>query len=198
MDIYQTVWENSLNTCIYIKGYENSNSLITVQCQKHNFVFQTKYENIRRSSRKHHICPLCQKEDKEIKYKPQRLEVQCAYCGKTFIQPLSKSNKNNMYFCCRQHKDLAQRIESGEKFSLIRPNHYGNGKTNYRLKALTEYPHKCAICGWDEDVDILQVHHIDEDRTNNDINNLIILCPTCHWKLTLQKYKLENNQIVLK
>jgi hypothetical protein len=26
----------------------------------------------------------------------------------------------------------------------------------------------------------LNVHHIDQDRTNNSINNLAVLCPSCH------------------
>ncbi len=199
MNIEQMVWENTLNTCIYINGYENSNSIITVQCKKHNYTFKTKYENISRGNRKHHICPFCKQEDKKIKYADFQQQVECAYCGKIFTRSNSRINsKNNLYFCCRLHKDLAQRVESGEKFEAIRPEHYKFGNANYRLKALSSYPHKCAICGWDEDVDVLQVHHIDENRNNNDIHNLIILCPTCHWKITLQKYKLENNKIILK
>ena len=60
------------------------------------------------------------------------------------------------------------------------------------------YEHRCAVCGWDEDADILQVHHIDENRQNNIVNNLIILCPNCHAKLTSHKYFLLNRkQIIL-
>lgn len=81
----------------------------------------------------------------------------------------------------------------------MRPEHYGNdGITNYRVKAFQNYPHKCSICGWDEDEDILQVHHIDENRKNGSLDNLIILCPNCHWKITTHKYKLiDREKIVL-
>lgn len=41
---------------------------------------------------------------------------------------------------------------------------------------LGEYSHRCAICGGDKP----QIHHIDEDHSNNDINNLLPLCPNCH------------------
>ena len=64
--------------------------------------------------------------------------------------------------------------------------------------AFRNYEHQCSVCGWCEDADILEVHHINEDHGDNELNNLIILCPTCHRKLTSHKYKLINReQIVL-
>jgi hypothetical protein len=41
---------------------------------------------------------------------------------------------------------------------------------------LAEFNHRCAICGADKP----QVHHIDENPSNNDPTNLIPLCPNCH------------------
>lgn len=43
-------------------------------------------------------------------------------------------------------------------------------------KVLREYRHRCAFCGRPEP----QVHHIDEDPSHNDPENLIPLCPNCH------------------
>ena len=128
--------------------------------------------------------------------------IKCAYCGKEFERLTSRlvNSKSGLYFCCREHKDLAQKLESGEQFEAIRPEHFGSyvdGATSnsaYRRSAFYVYPHKCAICGWDEDEDILQVHHIDENRKNGKIENLIILCPTCHWKLTTGKYQLIGRE----
>jgi len=37
----------------------------------------------------------------------------------------------------------------------------------------------CRMCGSKID---LQVHHIDENRQNNQMSNLIILCRSCHSK----------------
>lgn len=53
------------------------------------------------------------------------------------------------------------------------------------------------ICGWDEDTRILEVHHINSDRSNNDLSNLMILCPICHTKITLGYYKIHNDTLVL-
>ncbi len=84
----------------------------------------------------------------------------------------------------------------------MRPDHYSNveekiGSINtYREMAMREYNHQCSVCGWCEDDGILQVHHIDEDRQNNALNNLIILCPNCHAKLTSHKYQLIDKKII--
>lgn len=45
-----------------------------------------------------------------------------------------------------------------------------------RDAVLKEYAHRCAKCGADRP----QVHHIDENPSNNDPLNLIPLCPNCH------------------
>lgn len=41
---------------------------------------------------------------------------------------------------------------------------------------LKEYNHRCSICGADRP----QIHHIDEDPSNQDPLNLLPLCPNCH------------------
>lgn len=41
---------------------------------------------------------------------------------------------------------------------------------------LKEFNHRCAVCGTDRP----QLHHIDEDPSNNEVQNLIPLCPNCH------------------
>ena len=61
----------------------------------------------------------------------------------------------------------------------------------------------CEYCG-NKTKEILQIHHIDSvaNGGNNDLNNLIILCPNCHKaahagiikKDELQKLKKEPNE----
>ena len=45
-----------------------------------------------------------------------------------------------------------------------------------RKRLLEEFHHRCALCGGERP----HVHHIDLNPSNNDINNLIPLCPSCH------------------
>lgn len=55
----------------------------------------------------------------------------------------------------------------------------GDGLRFKRDQLLNEIG-ECERCGWDEDIIILEIHHIDRNRTNNDKSNLELLCPNCH------------------
>lgn len=203
----QEEYENKVKEAVgdkykVIGKYTRRSAPIEFYCNIHHINFTVTAECFMRGPKDvRGSCPQCaqEKRDKES----PKIKVVCAYCGKEFLKAPSKldGSKSGLYFCCREHKDLAQRINSGEQFNKIRPNHYGtiiNGGSEYRKIAFRAYPHKCAICGWDEDEDILQVHHIDENRKNAQENNLIILCPNCHWKLTLGKYKLIGREQIVK
>jgi len=52
---------------------------------------------------------------------------------------------------------------------------------NYRKLAFEYYkpPHVCVVCGFGIP-DVLEVAHVDGNRKNNKVENLVILCPTCH------------------
>lgn len=181
-EIKERVFKNTLKTCEYIGGYENQESTIKIKCKKHNYEFETKWANVRKDNKAHYVCPFC-------KFEKARTEVECAYCHKKFFTLTRKMNrsKTGNHYCCREHQDLAKITTGTSSFWY------------YRKNAFKNYPHECAICKWNEDDDVLEVHHIDENRQNNEIDNLIILCPTCHKKLTTGKYKLINREkIVLK
>lgn len=195
--VKERVWKNSLETCEYCSGYENYQSTINVRCTIHDIFFSTRYENVRRDNKAHHICPKCQEEDRQS----EQIECTCDFCGKKFFRPASKVSrgKSGLNFCNRECKDNAQRIESGERFEEMRPDHYDNGNgVHYRAAAFRTYEHCCAVCGWGEDEDILEVHHIDENRSNNKVDNLIILCPLCHRKLSSHKYSLIGRIAIIK
>ncbi len=106
------------------------------------------------------------------------LNATCANCGKDFHKSQSSINnsKSGLVFCCRQCKDNAQRIGGIEE---IQPPHYGSSNA-YRKVALRNSNKICNRCGYDEHPEILQVHHKDRNRDNNDLSNLEILCPNCH------------------
>lgn len=143
--INNKVYINSLKTCEYITGYQNRTSIIKVKCLIHNLEFNTKYENVARDNRAHHICPMCQQEDKQS----DKIDVECAYCHCLFKKNISSLDKSRsgLYFCCREHKDLAQRLDSGSQFDKMRPAHYyKENSTDYRLTAFTHYEHKCFLC----------------------------------------------------
>src|SRR5579883_3474314 len=45
-----------------------------------------------------------------------------------------------------------------------------------RENLLKEFSHKCSMCGASNP----QIHHLDENPSNNSILNLLPLCPNCH------------------
>lgn len=76
-------------------------------------------------------------------------------------------------------------FEKGLKSQQLRVNKKNRKSIPSKTKALLqkEIKSSCPFCN-NEDVDHFQIHHIDEDPQNNDIMNLIMLCPTCHSKIT--------------
>lgn len=59
-------------------------------------------------------------------------------------------------------------------------HNWKGGAKSYRKHALQVHGKRCDRCGYARHPAILQVHHKDRDRQNNNIQNLIPLCPTCH------------------
>lgn len=60
-----------------------------------------------------------------------------------------------------------------------------------RRIALAHYPNVCAAnCGVDE-ARVLHVHHVDGNHKNVNVNNLMLLCPTCHERVTKKIWKVD-------
>jgi hypothetical protein len=63
----------------------------------------------------------------------------------------------------------------------------------YKLKATLqkEIGSVCPFCT-NKDVQHFEIHHIDEKPENNEASNLLMLCPTCHSKITKGDIKLKE------
>ncbi len=149
------------------------------------------------------ICKLCNSEFKARhsiqiycskhcssrgKAKSSPITISCAVCNKSFERYLSdlKNSKSGIYFCSRACKGKAQRI--GTQIPEILPPHYGKS-TAYRALAMRNKEKICERCGYQDIPEILEVHHRDQNRSNNELSNLEILCPTCHAEV---HYKFRN------
>lgn len=124
----------------------------------------------------------------DCKNKATKKVVECALCGKILERSPTKAlSKSGLIFCCREHKEIAQ-SHKGKR--LIKCGHDADG---YRLLALAHYGEKCEWC--DESLlSLLDVHHIDHDRSNNELENLIVLCVRCHALETRKLVVLENRK----
>ena len=109
----------------------------------------------------------------------------CLNCGK-------KLNKNEQKYCsilCQneyQRKQAIEKIFNGEDSGLKQATTSNPKiKDSLRTYLLKRAEYKCEKCGCDwinpySNQTILEIHHIDGDRTNNLENNLQVLCPNCH------------------
>lgn len=170
------VKEYTNDTVKVIGQYINKRTKVLVECKVCGYQWTLSPSTLMPSSTSLHTfngCVECLYETKE-----------CAYCHQPIKRLKSdlKENKSGLVYCSREcgnrHKN--------EQYKLI------DNCSDYRRTAFENYEHKCAVCGYQEDERVLEVHHIDEDRKNNFCNNLIILCPICHKKLTLHLYTLEE------
>ncbi len=113
------------------------------------------------------------------KSKLHSVTTNCANCGKEIKKQnsaLSRSKTGNLY--CSKSCSVSSNNAIFRKWE----NHpsFKSGIGSYRnlIFSSTENP-KCKDCGYDNLL-ALEVHHKDRDRTNNELDNLQILCCNCH------------------
>ena len=97
--------------------------------------------------------------------------------------------------CIKCNKCLCEKNGNGKGFRKLcgqcrKPDRASN---IYRRKVVFK---NCTRCNFiPEDICQLEVHHIDEDHSNNDRHNLQVLCANCHALITYGKaYKAEKEK----
>jgi len=110
----------------------------------------------------------------------------CNHCGKELdlTRQRRQRSKTGLYFCDTQCRNTYVAKHSRWKDN---PNSHRT-----RIIFLRETGKVCDHCGYGETLDMLDVHHIDEDRSNNQWSNLSLLCVWCH---TLLHRKVDSFSI---
>lgn len=132
--------------------------------------------------------------------------IQCKYCETKIIKSAIKHHVENCYLnpknkklCPICNKPIKNyRTSTTCSFAcantLFRSgeNHgnWINGKTSCREICFQYHKHKCIIC---EEKLVVEAHHYDSDKKNNNSENLIPLCPTHHryWH-SRYRYLIKN------
>jgi hypothetical protein len=119
--------------------------------------------------------------------------VLCFMCGKkTYRQKrMLARSKSKKYFCSKSCQiKWRHKTHVGSK--------HGNwkyGEYAYRSIMLRKgSPRFCTLCTT-KNLRILAVHHVDQNRKNNNIKNLCWLCHNCHF--LVHHYKLENERLMV-
>lgn len=193
-EVKQRITNYFVQDVILIGDYKNKRTSITLHCNdcKHTWsVIAGNVLYIGHDQYKKH-CPNCgnhnaNRRNGEI--------VNCSYCHSEIYRNQTQidNNKTGNFYCSKE-------CGNRHKNEIREQNGEWTNSSNYRRKAFNLYEHKCLICDWNEDERILEVHHIDECREHNEVENLCILCPICHRKLTLGYYtltKVEGSYIII-
>ena len=87
------------------------------------------------------------------------------------------------------------RVKGGVARSGLKNGNWAGGRLRYMCRlALKRDNYTCKKCGFNSDVEILEVDHIKPKRVAPELermlDNLITLCPNCHKRKTLDDMKL--------
>ena len=113
--------------------------------------------------------------------------VKCFVCKKSVYKKLKdiKLSKSGKYFCGH----ICSNTWIGEQQRTENHPNWISGKASYKnLLRRTDSMKECVLCKKD-DIRVLCVHHLDKNRKNNKIENLIWLCQNCHF--LVHNYKKE-------
>lgn len=111
------------------------------------------------------------------------------YSRRDYIQKISKENNIDINHFTGQAWNKGK-IDINKFTSDSRPAiHFSD--------VLKIKEHRCENCGLDTWLGKkipLEVHHIDGNRRNNDLNNLQLLCPNCHYLTDTYRGRNINNK----
>jgi len=145
-----------------------------IQCAACNNLFYVPKYRIKTAK----FCSLeCQNHKQYDKY-----IFNCVSCDKKVITSPSRRNYKKK-FCSIECRELnaqsdKERRRKQKSITILRRGHT---KARTLRRYISEYKEmKCQKCGYDEHEFCLDMHHIDEDPTNNVVDNIAILCAICH------------------
>jgi len=107
-------------------------------------------------------------------------EFVCKECGKYFKIPLWRFKQKGKRVYCSNHCRL-EAMKGKKNWSWKGGVWSKYKKPIYWFIAAEHYPIKCTKCEASK-ANALVVHHIDLDRKNNNYENLMFLCKSCHAK----------------
>lgn len=143
----------------------------------------------------------------QYKRKPN---TKCSVCEKSvYRRPINLENSNGKAYCsqacygisCRKEKScvICNKLilsclhqitcsggcpniyRKGIKYKLGRPKDKGDGIRAIKTRLFSIRGEKCERCNYDKS-EIIQVHHKNRNRKNNDLKNLELVCPNCHFE----------------
>lgn len=101
-----------------------------------------------------------------------RKEKHCKMCS---VSILAGKNASTCSRAC------ANRYRAGIKYKIGSRKDRVKDQRAIKIRLIAQRGMKCERCGYSK-LEILHVHHRDRNRKNNDLNNLELICPNCHYE----------------
>ena len=101
-----------------------------------------------------------------------RNEKPCIICGKSILASLHKKT------CSRA---CSNKNRAGTKYKANSPKDKVKSQQSLKIRLLKTRGLQCERCGYAK-FEILQIHHKDRNRSNNELENLQLICPNCHYE----------------
>ena len=108
-----------------------------------------------------------------------RKERPCLVCGKPILSGLNRKTCNRS--CANIHR-------AGIQYKINSPRDKVKSQRSLKVRLLNQRGRNCERCEYTK-IEILQVHHKDRNRENNELGNLELICPNCH----AEEHYLENS-----
>jgi hypothetical protein len=125
----------------------------------------------------------------------------CAYCSTELVSGGIKNHQNNCYLnpknlkLCLNCNKVVKNWRHADTCSKRCSNYAFKRKfaiTSYRVICFYTHKEECCVCGENK---VVEVHHLDRDRKNNDPKNLVPLCPTHHSYMHSEYKHLIEKQV---
>lgn len=101
-----------------------------------------------------------------------RKEKPCVICGKPILSGQNKKTCSRS--CANKHR-------TGIRYKINSTRSKVKSYKILKIRLLKERGRICERCGYNK-YEILQVHHKNKNRFNNDLDNLELICPNCHFE----------------
>lgn len=163
-----------------------------VTCTNCDTEFSKSSTEVKRSKTGNHFCSSSCSAKYDNTYrsrKDRRPDIKCINCLNTV-----KSSHNTQKYCsvsCQHDykwKGIVKDIEKGDK----------SFSNQILKKYLLLKDDSCSVCGiteWNNSRITLELDHINGDGTNNNMDNLRLLCPNCHSQTDTYKAKNTGNPL---
>lgn len=109
------------------------------------------------------------------RFNKYHIKKKCPVCGKEFYT--TTTAKESKQVCC-SYSCSNTYFRSGENNGMYKATIDNFAIKQAHVKICFRFhPHICCVCG---EKRIVAVHHYDNNHKNNDVTNLVPLCPTHH------------------